>query len=734
MKIDLQAGRMTWVVLTALEEMTPGLRDKNKEMKRPFETIIRRIVDSVNGNKPLSGFAAADQFSPGKKGDDEVAWNLNAAFLIVLSGSAHSLFEQAGEYLNTLKEDKRWAEIATFYAEGIRRITKEISAACLTDNAYQDAFDKAASWSMRPGTCWGDDAREKVWKLFFPEGAWCIGDHKERISELRKKRRVRITRLNQEPGDEPARQILFMSNLLISVPDDGVDIDSLPYAAGMLRELKQIAQEKQKYWFDHPIQIGVKNEQNEAIYGLRGLNNAMAFEKVRGVVRSEDKMTCLLSVSVTHDGLHRVVKDYLGEVYAGTDPFIHLNIHLFSEVDTKKILDDIILPGAEKYLGISDGDPVRRVFGVDGEYGRHYSFLKAISAFWQVLVDPGVKGSFKLDMDQVFDEETLTEETGQSALEHFLSPLWGAEGTETDGRTVELGMMAGALVNERDIRHGLFTPDVPIPESVPEGEAVIFYSPLPMALSTRAEMMTRYNNEKLDGFDTCIQRIHVTGGTSAALIDSIRTHRPFTPTFIGRAEDQAYLLCCLFKNTDKNLRYLHKPGLIMRHDKEAFAGQAIEGAKLGKYVGDLVRTLYFSYYARALPWSVEETKRIIDPFTGCFVSKIPFTVVYLRLALKLAGFFSPDDPVKKEEGLKLLTLSAGRLEGLIRDLDNSPNPLSSRYQEEKKGWDIFYDVLDRIEEGLAKGDDFAMTLKQRARELVNDCLIPTGTNPDKPGN
>ena len=692
------------------------------------------MVDSVNGNRPLSGFAAADQFSPEERGDEEVARNLNAAFLIVLSGSAHSLFERADEYLETLKGDKRWAEIATFYIDGVRRITREISEACMADKVYNLAFHEAALWSMRSGTSWGDDAREKIWKLFFPEGAWCMGEHDERIGELRKKRRVRITRLNQKPVNDPARQILFMSNLLITVPDDGDDIDSLPYGAHMLRELKQIAQEKQKYWFDHPIQIGVKNEQNEAIYGLRGLNNAMAFEKARGIVRPHDKMTCLLSVSVTHDGLHRVVKDYLGEVYAGTETFPHLDIHLFSEIDTKRILDHIILPGAEKYLGISDGDAVRSVFGVDGEYGRHYSFLKAISAFWQVLVDPGVRGSFKLDLDQVFDEEVLVEETGQSALEHFVTPLWGAEGIETEGRAVELGMMAGALVNERDIGHGLFTPDVSIPDSVPEGEAVIFYSPLPMALSTRAEMMTRYDNDILNGVENCTQRIHVTGGTSAALIDSIRNHRPFTPTFIGRAEDQAYLLCCLFKNPYKNLRYLHKPGLIMRHDKEAFAGQAIEGAKLGKYMGDLARTLYFSYYARALPWSVKQTKGIIDPFTGCFVSKIPFTVVYLRLALNLSGFFAPDDPVKKEEGMKLLTLSAGRLKGLIRDLGDTPNPLSARYREEKEGWDIFYDVLDRIEEGLAKGDDFAVLLRGKALELVKGCLVQAGCNPGKSGN
>ena len=62
----------------------------------PLETIIRRMVDSLNGNRPLSGFAAANQFNPEEKGDEEVARNLNAAFLIVLSGSAHSLYEQAG--------------------------------------------------------------------------------------------------------------------------------------------------------------------------------------------------------------------------------------------------------------------------------------------------------------------------------------------------------------------------------------------------------------------------------------------------------------------------------------------------------------------------------------------------------------------------------------------------------------------------------------------------------------
>ncbi|MBW1732920.1 MAG: hypothetical protein JRJ71_00775 [Deltaproteobacteria bacterium] len=695
-------------------------------MKSSFGDMVRQVIERSGEGRPLSGFVASDQFDPGERGDEAVARNLNAAFLIALSGPGHPRHEQAVQYLDLLEKGRRWARIASFYAGGLLRIGREISGAYETGRTFRDAFERAVSVDKPSGGSSGSTLLERVWQVFFPEGAWCLRDHEKRIMELRRRRLVRIDRFNPDPVTRPARQILFLSNLLITVPDEQDDIDALPYSPGILKELKRIVTERQKYWFDHPIQIGVKDEQNEAIYGLRGLDHMMAFEKFRGVIGSDEKLTCLLSVSVTHDGLHRIVKDYLREVYAGTDPFPHLRVYLFSEVDTERIVERIILPSAKRYLGVSSGDPLKKVFGVDGEYGRHYSFLKAMSAFWQVLVDPGVKGSFKIDMDQVFDEDALIAETGQSALEHFLTPLWGAEGTDADGRSVELGMMAGALVNESDIHHSLFTPDVPIPREIPGGEGAVFYSPLAMALSTRAEMMARYDSPPLDGLKTCIQRIHVTGGTCAALIRSIRRHRPFTPTFVGRAEDQAYLLSCLFSDGGGSLRYVHKPGLIMRHDKEAFAGQAIRGAGLGKYVGDLVRILLFSYYTRALPWAQPEIKRLIDPFTGCFASRIPLTLVYLRLALKLMEIFASGKPSEMGEGLKLLNLAVDRLEGLMRDLTRAPNPLIHRYGEEKEGWDMFYQVLDCLEEALAQDDAFAGGLKKRAGELVGGCLIDPG--------
>ena len=689
-------------------------------MEKMISTIIRTLVDGAKNKHPLAGFYIADQFNPDLDRDTDVARNVNAAFLILLSGPDHGLYSAGKAYLNALTANEKWGNVATFMKNGAALIQDEIQNLCHEDHEFKCALEEAGVFCAQHDV---EKSLEKIWEVLFPEGADCLLDQQDRIFSLRAARRVHITEPNPSPIDNPSRQILFLSNLLITIPKYSESLEHLPYDAHMIETLKQIMVEKQRYWFDHPIQIGVSNDNNEAIYGLRGLDNATTFEKERGVVQPKDKLTCLLSVSVTHDGLHGIVKDYLREVYDSTEPFPNLNIYLFSENDTDWILTEILLPAMEKYMGFSEGDSLRGVFGVDGEYGRHYSFLKAMSAFWQVFMDPNVKGSFKLDLDQVFDQEALVKETGNSALEHFTTPLWGAEGEDVDGNLVELGLMAGALVNAEDASKGIFTPDVPIPDPIPQGEAVAFFSPLPMGISTRAEMMTRYDHATLDGIHSCLQRVHVTGGTTAALIESLRKHRPFTPTFIGRAEDQAYLMGSLFSNRNANLRYLHKPGLIMRHDKAVFAGEAIEGAKLGKYIGDLVRILFFSYYVRALPWPSNEIKKIIDPFTGCFASRIPFTIVYLRLSLRLAELFAHDHEFQNREGLQLLTQGVERLEGVIQELNRTPNPLIEKYRQEKEGWDLFYDLLDHLEAGLAKGDTFALNLRERARKMVKDCQV-----------
>ncbi len=692
-------------------------------MEEVFAALVRALVDSARQEPPLAGFDAGDQFIPDREGDADVARNINAAFLIRLSGKDHRLFGAAKGYLDALKTSGKWGNVAQFMADGAELVHGEIETLCRRDTGFKAALKEARAFCAAHDAPHGGALLEKIWSVLFPEGVDCLSRQTEKIMEIRAHRQVRITQPNPSPIDEPARQILFLSNLLVTTPASLDALARLPYEAPMIEKLKRTMGEEQRYWFDHPIQIGVSNENNEALYGLRGLDNALEFEKTRGSVLETDKLTCLLSVSVTHEGLHGIVKPYLREVYNSTEPFRHLNIYLFTENDADRMNREIFLPAMEKYTGVSNGDALRWVFGVDGEYGRHYSFLKAMSAFWQVLMDSRVKGSFKLDLDQVFDQEALVKETGSSALEHFKTPLWGAKGEDAAGNPVELGMMAGALVNAEDVPRSLFTPDVPIPDPLSQGEALAFFSPLPMGISTVAEMSARYDSEMLDGVHSCLQRVHVTGGTTAALIGSIRKYRPFTPTFIGRAEDQAYLMGTLFENREENLRYLHKPGLIMRHDKRVFAGDAIEGAKLGKYIGDLVRILIFSYYAAALPWPLRKTKETLDPFTGCFISKLPFTLVYVRLSLHLGEMFVQDEEDLNMEGLQLLKQGADRLGRVIGALNRQENPLVQEYRREKEGWNLFYDLLDHLERALERDDAFARNLRDRAREMVEECRL-----------
>jgi hypothetical protein len=200
----------------------------------------------------------------------------------------------------------------------------------------------------------------------------------------------------------------------------------------------------------------------------------------------------------------------------------------------------------------------------------------------------------------------------------------------------------------------------------------------------------------------------------------LRKYRPFTPAFIGRAEDQAYILSVLFKDQAMNLRYVHKDSLIMRHDKKSFAQQAIETASTGKIIGDYIRTLWFSHYAKILPWSFDKIKDEIDPFTGCFASRIPITVVHLRLALKAALFFEEGED---EKGVELLKLAVERLPKVISRVSSQSNQVLTRFKLEQKAWDIYYDTLDLLEKGIQQEDPFALKIRDTAKKLFEDCLL-----------
>ena len=119
--------------------------------------------------------------------------------------------------------------------------------------------------------------------------------------------------------------------------------------------------------------------------------------------------------------------------------------------------------------------------------------MKTLLLFWQQAVNPKAAFTFKIDLDQVFDQTALLSHTGHTALQLLMNPDWGGRARDYTGREVDLGMLAGGLVNQRDAGAGLFVPDIQRPHT---GHAMEIFSSLrlfcpqwPQAVSTEAEIM-----------------------------------------------------------------------------------------------------------------------------------------------------------------------------------------------------------------------------------------------------
>ncbi len=688
-------------------------------MKEQLEAIIFHLV-RPDRQQQVALLDPVQQWDETASEPTAIARSLNAAFLITLAGPQHPAFESASHFISRLATVADWAEVARFYQAGIAQIHSEIETVCQQNPDFASRLVALAQWLSQPENHNNAEAvSEKTWSVFFPEGLGIRAAQAAQVEALRAKRTVTLTDLAAEPLAEPWRQVLFTSNVLLTLLPASKSLDELPFSADLKETLRQSSQEPQLYWYDHPIQIGVEFEKNEILYGLRALDAALDVERSRGNLPEGAKVACALSVSVTHQSLQKIGKKYLEEELTSSGGLKNLDIYAFSEADTQHLIDQVLAPAAQHYLQRDDAAEQLAVFGVDGEYGRHYSFLKAILALWNLFVQPEVKATFKIDLDQVFPQQALVEQSGASALEHFKTPLWGARGVDSDGQAVELGMLAGALVNERDIAKSLFFPDVLFPNRPLAPDEYVFFSTLPQALSTETEMMTRYDGGQWDGQRQCLQRIHVTGGTNGILVDSLRRYRPFTPSFIGRAEDQAYIFST-FPQSGTQLAYAHEPGLIMRHDKEAFAQEAIQAAYVGKLIGDYVRLLYFSNYTRVLSDNIASVKDKVNPFTGCFISEIPATVTYLRFGLKAASFFVAG---KEQQGLEFVSIGSKRIHQALEFVTGEESALKSQYVQEREGWNLYYEILDALEAALNQGESFAQELSQKVKAIVNQCAV-----------
>ena len=501
--------------------------------------------------------------------------------------------------------------------------------------------------------------RNDLWRCFCPSASAASSAPEEMFTGIRRRRALAEIDPSPRPLADPATELLFTTNALISPP---LDPSSPNVPPAFRRDAKRFTEARQNYWYDHPVPLDAAPAENEILYGLAHLDAALAAECTIGTLPRHARLDLALSISVTHEGMETLASDYVRDLISNHLNLKHLRVFLFDETRCRDMVR-AICPGN------SDAETV---FGVNGAYGRHYSFLKTVLLIWQLAVNPKVRFTFKIDLDQVFDQKALRSHTGRSALQLLSTPLWGGRAVDHEGRDVDLGMLAGGLVNECDLQNGLFVPDVARPDAnpanLPFGSRRVFCPQWPQALSTEAEIMQRG-----EGF----QRIHVTGGTTGICDTALRKWQPFTPSFINRAEDQAYTLSAI--GDDGYLTHLHAPGLIMRHDKQAFAARAIAHANAGKAIGDIERLMLFSRYAALHPAGFDSVQNHLWPFTSCFLH---------RDAVALAGLIFALDGAN--QGGRYVTQGAARLDAC---LDFCQTGMEQQLARERSGWEAIYDGL-----------------------------------------
>lgn len=478
---------------------------------------------------------------------------------------------------------------------------------------------------------------------------------KKSIDEVTEKRQIKNVQLSSNPLTNPFKQIIITSNIMLTLP---ADYSAFDFDNKHLIDMNEI----QENWYDHPIPLDISDHSNEIIYGLTNLNKAVKTE-------TKEIVTVILSVSVTHNSLNKIAKEYIKSKLADKD-VSSLDIYIFTEDECNKITQ--ILDKKDKEL--------KDTLGVSGKYGRHYSFLKAITPLFKQVVNNDIKATFKIDLDQVFPQKKLMDTTGRYAFDNFKSPRWGATGVDSDGKKIKLAMAAGGLVNESDIESNLFTPDVKEPEGELTAEQLFFNSSRPQYISTVAEICKQYSDDT-----ECIMRYHVTGGMNGILIADLIKFRPFTPSFFTRAEDQAYLLSVIKKEVDgEYMRCVHLDKFVMRHDKQAFLSDNLNAFEIPKSVGDFERMLIFSHYSYDILKCGDYIKKQLYPFTGCFVLKRPHTALLLRTLARLLR-------LNEEDGSIFLDSFIPRITTLIHRINS--NELNNIYIKEKNAYDRYYDMI-----------------------------------------
>ena len=667
---------------------------------------------------------------------------INAAMLICLCGKGHPLFQRARDYLeapDAMSSEEKETYLK-FYEiiqeETIRRLESDGAVVKLLQNVIQA----------------GDPDRLKATRLeiFNSLAAKALFqfDAEDIVKDIQRQNRLRLIANNENFIADPIKEVVFTANVLVTPPrSESLIPEGLP--AWAEKSLKSVIGLPVDWYFDHPMEMATTRDAlhaSEFILCLTRLEESfrteIEIEKTarKDHIREGDKVPLYISISPTHGGMRlgsaarEVLKcQYAAAVKSGILPELKIvEPYLYSQAEVRQLIKDVLVPAAKRYFPEIPDKEIQgylSFLGVEGYYAMHYNFLKAFGSLAKFM-DPRVKAVIKIDTDQSFPAERFYRETGLCWLESFTLPTLGALARDQNERDIYLGCFAGSLTNLNELidKDDLFLPDISIPdvpESIPEGEAGVFYQALVQSLITRGEAFppeVQWRALKILN-EYPYMRTFVTGGTIGFLIEALERYAPFVDAHVHRAEDQAFLLSVLFDQYDGNLlRYVYFPGLHMIHEKESFASESIKIAEPYKEIYDLERIWNFSHLARALceikGWDFEDVRKTLNFFTASFIQPFPGLLALTRFVLSVAGKGgrNREDIIYQKEGLRRLSKIAFSQERYYRGT-------KTRVAKQIKAWRFYYDLMIRLRESARKGDAFALALRRKASEINNNCKL-----------
>jgi len=667
---------------------------------------------------------------------------INAAVLIALCGKEHPMFQEAWDYLGV--PDAMCGEQKETYLKFYEIIQEEFVKRLKSDGALVKM--------LRDVIRAGDVDRLKAARLevFNPLAAKTLSqfDAEHVVKDIRRQNRLRLMANNENFIANPIEEVIFTTNVLVTPPrSESFVPEGLPGWAE--KSLRSVIGLPVHWHFDHPMEMATTGDAlhvSEFIFCLRRLEETfraeVEIEKAarKDHIREGDKVPLYISISPTYGGMNlssvgrEVLKcQYTAAVKSGILPELKfVEPYLYSQTEVKHLIKDVLVPAAKRYFPEMPDKEIEgyfSFFGVEGHYAMHYNFLKAFGSLAKFM-NPRVKAVIKIDTDQSFPADRFYRETGSCWLETFTIPTLGALARDRNERNIYLGCFAGSLTNLNELidKDDLFLPDIAIPdvpESIPEGEAGVFYQGLLQSLITRGEAFppeVQWKALKILN-EYPYMRTFVTGGTTGFLVDALERYAPFVDAHVHRAEDQAFLLSVLFDQYDGNLlRYVYFPGLHMIHEKEFFASELIKIAEPYKKICDLERIWTFSHLARALceikGWNFEDVRKTLNFFTASFIQPFPGLLALTRFVLSVAGKGgrNREDIIYQKEGLRRLSKIAFSQERYYRDT-------KTRVAKQIRAWRFYYDLMIRLRESAEKRDPFALALKIKASEINNNCKL-----------